>query len=781
MMSGKTTRGIIICVFMLLVLLFFTLPLWSPSHLLYQGDIINSDITELNFPARNFLSTELDGGGLPFWNPYIGCGFPVVAEGQTGVFYPPNLALFGLLDPVLAFNFSVILSLLLALIFSYLLFRHYQISVISSLFAATAFTFSGFMMSRLKFTYMINAICWMPLAVYGLEKAFSKRNLKYLLLCTPALAMQVLAGGAQVFLITISVMAIICAWRFISMALKRNGEAAFDKEMAVRAGVIILGVILAVSMGAAIAMPQLMPQLQGYPHFNRAAVNSYRWSLGVPMQPRNLVQFVSPYGYGNPAEGTYDLQYDFFWENIAYPGLLALVLVLIAILFLIRKDNDIKLWLLIGVLALLISLGDNTPLAQWIWKYVPGFKMFRFYQRYLIVVVLAMTIIAGKSLDYIFSFFRDKRAWHIFIAALVFVVLLVDLGLFAHNQYSTIDADRYLEPNETVQWLEGKVDAPPGYQRIAVLGENEAWKQAYTQARGWLGDKDLYFEYLKLLPANYNSIFEIPSYTQYGDYGIETIKQIWILTYYAKVREAGWQADVPDTVINVLAMQGTRYILTPYILDNEGLTLVKEIDLDIRGMDYRIYEIDAAMPRAYITRKFEVIEDSTAMTYSQVTEAFWNMDAVQDRVILEREPALSYDPEPEGSAEIVFNSDQKIVIEADSPQGGILVLNDSYYPEWHVFVDGEERDMLRGNIAFRAVELGPGSHAVEFVYRPASSMYGLFICVAALLLLLLLFLYNKQSGFFNVDRYGAEEAQTDTEALQDEPAAVHDDPGAGPP
>jgi len=780
-MSSRTTRGLIIFVFMLLVLLFFTLPLWSSSRLLYQGDVINSDITELNFPARYFLSTELDAGSLPFWNPYVGCGFPVVAEGQTGVFYPPNLALFGILDPVLAFNFSVILSLLLALIFSYLLFRHYKISVISSLFAATAFTFSGFMMSRLKFTYMINSICWMPLAIYGMEKAFSKKNLKYLLLCTLALAMQLLAGGAQIFLITISVMAIICVWRFVSMALKRNGETAFDKKMAVRGGVIILGVILAASMGAAIAMPQLMPQLKGYPHFNRSAVNSYRWSLGVPMQPRNLVQFVSPYRYGNPAEGTYDLGYDFFWENIAYPGLLALVLVLIAILFLIRKDNDIKLWLLIGVLALLISLGDNTPLSQWIWKYVPGFKMFRFYQRYLIVVVMAMTIIAGKGLDYIFSFFRDKRAWHIFIAALVFVVLLVDLGLFAYNQYSTIDADRYLEPNQTVQWLEGKVNAPPQYQRIAVLGENEAWEQAYTQARGWLGDKDLYFEYLQLLPSNYNSIFEIPSYTQYGDYGIETIKQIWILTYYAKVREVGWQTDIPDTVINVLAMQGTRYILTPYILDNEGLTLVKEIDLDIRGMDYRIYEIDAAMPRAYITRKFEVIEDSTAMTYSQVTEAFWNMDAVQDRVILEREPALSYDPEPEGSAEIVYNGDQKVVIEADSPQGGILVLNDSYYPEWHVYVDGLERDILRGNIAFRAVELGPGSHTVEFFYRPASSLYGLIFCIAALLLLLLLFLYNKQSGFFNVDRYGTEEAQTDTEALEDEPAASHSDPGNTPP
>jgi len=780
-MSSRTTRGLIIFVFMLLVLLFFTLPLWSSSRLLYQGDVINSDITELNFPARNFLSTELDSGGLPFWNPYVGCGLPVVAEGQTGVFYPLNLALFGFLDPVLAFNFSVILSLLLTLIFSYLLFRHYQISVISSLFAATAFTFSGFMMARLKFTYMINSICWIPLAIYGMEKAFSKRNLKYLLLCTLALAMQLLAGGAQVFLITISVMAIICVWRLFSMALKKNREAAIDKKMAVRAGVIILGVILAASMGAAIAMPQLMPQLQGYPHFNRAAINDFHWSLGKPMKPRNLVQFVSPYRYGNPAEGTYDLEYDFFWENIAYPGLLALLLVLIAILFLIRKDNDIKLWLLIGVLALLISLGDNTPLAQWIWKYVPGFKMFRFYQRYLIVVVLAMTIIAGKGLDYIFSFFHDKRAWHIFIAVLVFVVLLVDLGLFAHNQYSTIDADRYLEPNETVQWLEGKVNAPPGYQRIAVLGEDEAWEQANTQARGWLGDKDLYFEYLKLLPANYNSIFDMPSYTQYGDYGLATIKEFWVLTYYAKVRETGWKTDVPDTVINVLAMQGTRYILTPYILDNQGLTMVKEIDTGIRGMDYRIYEIDGAMPRAYITQKYEVVEGSSAMTFSQMTEAFWSIDAVEDRVILEREPAVPYSPAPAGSAEIVYAGSQKVVIEADSPQGGILVLNDSYYPEWHVYVDGEETDILRGNIAFRAVELGPGTHTVEFVYRPVSSLYGLFICIAALLLLLLLFLYNKQSGFFNVDRYGTGEAHKNTEAPEEEPATNHDEPNNAPP
>ena len=156
-------------------------------------------------------------------------------------------------------------------------------------------------------------------------------------------------------------------------------------------------------------------------------------------------------------------------------------------------------------------------------------------------------------------------------------------------------------------------------------------------------------------------------------------------------------------------------------------------------------------------------------------------DAVEDRVILEREPDISYSPSPEGSAEIVFSSDQKVVIEADSSQGGILVLNDSYYPEWHVFVDGEEGEILRGNIAFRAVELGPGSHTVEFVYRPTSILYGLSICIAALLLLLMLFLYNRQSGFFDVDRYGNGKARTDTEATEDQPSAGQDDPNAIPP
>ena len=69
----------------------------------------------------------------------------------------------------------------------------------------------------------------------------------------------------------------------------------------------------------------------------------------------------------------------------------------------------------------------------------------------------------------------------------------------------------------------------------------------------------------------------------------------------------------------------------------------------------------------------------------------------------------------------------------------------------------------------------------HWLWLTAFTVYGLFICIAALLLLLLLFLYNKQSGFFNIDRYGTEEAHTDTEAVEDDPAASHDEPNNAPP
>jgi uncharacterized membrane protein YfhO len=60
----------------------------------------------------------------------------------------------------------------------------------------------------------------------------------------------------------------------------------------------------------------------------------------------------------------------------------------------------------------------------------------------------------------------------------------------------------------------------------------------------------------------------------------------------------------------------------------------------------------------------------------------------------------------------------EIIVEVNSPSGGILVLNDVWHPWWRVTIDGAEADILRANAIFRAVEVPPGKYTVRFSFEP---------------------------------------------------------------
>jgi len=60
----------------------------------------------------------------------------------------------------------------------------------------------------------------------------------------------------------------------------------------------------------------------------------------------------------------------------------------------------------------------------------------------------------------------------------------------------------------------------------------------------------------------------------------------------------------------------------------------------------------------------------------------------------------------------------EIELEADSPDGGWVVLNDVWQPWWFAEVDGRPAEILRANVLFRAVAVPPGRHKVRFVFRP---------------------------------------------------------------
>jgi hypothetical protein len=83
-------------------------------------------------------------------------------------------------------------------------------------------------------------------------------------------------------------------------------------------------------------------------------------------------------------------------------------------------------------------------------------------------------------------------------------------------------------------------------------------------------------------------------------------------------------------------------------------------------------------------------------------------------------------------AKILKYGNQDVRIRASSTNPGVLVLADSFYPGWHVYVDGKEQRLLRANYFFRAVRIGQGEHIVEFKYEPYWFKIGKLVSIATL-------------------------------------------------
>lgn len=76
-------------------------------------------------------------------------------------------------------------------------------------------------------------------------------------------------------------------------------------------------------------------------------------------------------------------------------------------------------------------------------------------------------------------------------------------------------------------------------------------------------------------------------------------------------------------------------------------------------------------------------------------------------------------------------------MEVDSTTPALLVVADSWYPGWHALVDGTEVEILPVDGMFQGVCLKEGHHVVEFHYKPFSVELGMYISLAALLLILI--------------------------------------------
>jgi hypothetical protein len=86
-----------------------------------------------------------------------------------------------------------------------------------------------------------------------------------------------------------------------------------------------------------------------------------------------------------------------------------------------------------------------------------------------------------------------------------------------------------------------------------------------------------------------------------------------------------------------------------------------------------------------------------------------------------------------GRSRIVEFRADRVRLESELSAPGFVVLVDAHDAGWRATVDGQPADVLRANVAFRAVAVPAGRHVVEYLYRPRSITWGLAVSGAALL------------------------------------------------
>jgi hypothetical protein len=138
-----------------------------------------------------------------------------------------------------------------------------------------------------------------------------------------------------------------------------------------------------------------------------------------------------------------------------------------------------------------------------------------------------------------------------------------------------------------------------------------------------------------------------------------------------------------------------------------------------------IYRLNTSVPRAYVAHHVTPVDSEAVLGLEELPEFNRETEALIDDESMpllkaSYAPAGSAREKAKGEARIVSYQRNSVTLDVENSENGILVLHDIHYPGWEAWVDGERRPILRANLLFRGVEIGPGRHRVEFHFRPMS-------------------------------------------------------------
>ena len=383
------------------------------------------------YPLTVWLSQELAAGRFPLWCPLIFAGYPIVADGEIGLLYPPNVLALLLLPVDVAFILVRSAHYLLAAAGLYGLGRVLGIGRAGSAFGGVAFALGGFMFGHLDHGNIVRSAAWLPLTLCCADlalRACDRRRWLWLALGAGSVTLSGLGLHPQIVLINLVVLGLFVGARALALTTWERRPGPCARSVAGSAGRVVLVVGTIATLGLLGAAVQLVPTYELGAASSRGDGLSYAESAAGGVALVDLLTLILPYGFrADPAMQWMRYPY---WESTVYVGVVGLLLAVVGLVF--GRRRVILPVAAVGVVGLLLAMAQNAPIDiyGWLWS-LPGFSSMRAPVRYTLIFELALALLAAAGFDRLrgASAPRGARVVALALAAVVAVVLAAAVRL----------------------------------------------------------------------------------------------------------------------------------------------------------------------------------------------------------------------------------------------------------------------------------------------------------------------------------------------------------------
>ena len=727
-------------------------PPWVKSYGRQPSNYLLVDQYTAFLPVKQFFSDEVRQGRFPLWNPHLGSGVPSLAGMQAAALYPINL-LVSPIGPFAGSGVAAFLKLFFAGVFMMLYLRRLGVSAAGGAAAGIVYALSGFMIVWLGHPH-VNSAAVLPLLLYFIEgQLIEPGRPRAAIGLAVAYAAMLLGGHPPTAVHITAAIALYFVFR-----LSERG-----RTLRVRQSLLFLAALVA---GVALASPQLLPYFEYYQQSSSAIASAglNRWASHLP--PAALALFVMPYLAGAPNVGFEDLagrlglgNLDNFNERTGYIGLFTVFLVAVALAR--TRHRAVLFHTLLAAGSLLVVYG--VPPFPALMHALPVASDIN-HQRLLLLVDFSAAVLAGFGLDAVLRAAPDERPRRLAIAFSVAIVLVLGL-VWQKTGTGLAGLDGSSRSFLLGQlWLVGGGLAVACFLTLRRLPS----RVIALTAVGWISIDLLWFAtgYNPAIPRTEyypatNAVRELMRDTSHfrvlglssvltpntaAVYGLDDArgKDFTTLKRYEELitGQAGnfffWESA--DRLPASFPLLDVKYVLVPERLPSvpDGFELAYDGEI-------AMYRYTRVAGRTLVVLNHEV-EPNAAAILARVRSGRFDPSKT---VLLEvPPPAVTSSPDTTiaaPDARIVSYEPDRVVVEAQLPRSGFLLLLDNFYPGWRAFAAGRELPILRADYTFRAVALPAGATTVEFVYQPTSFRAGLIIALIAGVALIVVGVHDSRS------------------------------------